>query len=177
MPIVFVHNQINDDNLTSPVQWTVSAPVYPLVQGCDQTTLFRALHLQSVSLCGLWLLSEPDVENDCIPQEFGTCDPEDTVRDSQLVENQFVYVSFICVYSHSVFSITISLCPSSFSAVSVSVSQPLPLTDHPDITALVDWAWNTNLLPLTDHPDITALVDWAWNTNLLTYSLSLITLI
>ena len=50
MPIVFVHNQINDYNLTSPVQWTVSAPVYPLVQGCDQTTLFRALHLQSVSV-------------------------------------------------------------------------------------------------------------------------------
>ena len=107
---------------------------------------FRALHLQSVSLCGLWLVSEPDVENDCIPQEFGTCDPEDMVRDSQLVENQFVYVSFICVYSRSIFSITISLCPSSFSAVTVSVSQPLPLTDHPDITALVDWTWNTNLL-------------------------------
>ena len=129
--------------ITLPIQYSgLFQPQFILWHKVVIRRLFLELFIfsQSVCLCGLWLVSEPDVENDCIPQEFGTCDPEDMVRDSQLVENQFVYVSFICVYSHNILSITISLCHSSFSAVSVSVSPPLPLTYHPDITPLVDWA-------------------------------------
>jgi hypothetical protein len=35
-------------------------------------------------------VSELEVESACIPQEFGTCDPEAKIRESTLVEDQFV---------------------------------------------------------------------------------------
>ncbi|KAL8611683.1 hypothetical protein ACOMHN_054664 [Nucella lapillus] len=38
---------------------------------------------------------DPDVESDCIPQEFGTCDPESNIKESELVEDQFVTVTYL----------------------------------------------------------------------------------
>ncbi|KAK7098828.1 prolyl 3-hydroxylase 2-like isoform X2 [Littorina saxatilis] len=40
-------------------------------------------------------LAEPEVENDCIPQEFGTCEPESKIKDSELMEKQFVTATYL----------------------------------------------------------------------------------
>ncbi|XP_076450677.1 prolyl 3-hydroxylase 1-like isoform X2 [Babylonia areolata] len=38
---------------------------------------------------------DPEVEHDCIPQEFGTCDPEANIKERELVQDHFVTVTYL----------------------------------------------------------------------------------